>query len=556
MRALAWAVGLLAVGTALAATVRLGPDERRAAQSLRAEELRGHIRFLASDLLEGRGPGTRGDQLAQAYIAAQFELLGLEPAGPNRSYLQPFELVGIDGQPEQLEAKGPKGERLSLSSGEEVIVTAGAQAGTSKVADAELVFVGYGIQAKEYDWDDFKGQDVRGKVLLVMNNDPDEDPALFAGKTRLWYGRWDYKYLKAAELGAAGAIIIHTRESAGYPWAVVRNSWTGEQFELPQGDEPRLQIRGWATEDSARKLVALGGKDLEALRRSAKGREFRPVPLGVKVSAAFTNKVQATRSANVLGLLRGSDPKRNDELVVFTAHHDHLGRSSAAKPGEDAIYNGALDNASGVAMMLAVARAIRQMPKAPRRSILFAAVAAEEQGLLGSQHLAANPPVPPGKIAANINVDGINIWGRTADVVAIGFGKSTLDELVVGIAKAQGRKVKPDQFPDRGFFYRSDQFNFARIGVPAAYLKGGTEHLGRPAEWGRQKREEWESKNYHQPTDELSDGWDFSGALEDGALYVHLAVQAANQDALPAWRKGDEFEGIRLRALEAVSPTR
>ena len=532
------------------AQVRLTSAEREAASRISPSELRAHIRFLASDLLEGRGPGTRGDRLAQEYIAAQYEALGIQPLGDDGTYFQKFALVGITGNPQTLELQGARG-RLSLRYREEFMAVSGAQRRESALREAEIVFVGYGIQAPEYDWDDYKGADLSGKVLLMLNNDPEDDLALFAGKTRLWYGRWDYKYESAAKQRAAGAILLHTTPSAGYPWQVVQTSWSGAQFEIPAGPGHRMELKGWTTEDATRRLVALAGHDLDALIARAKTRQFKPVPLGVRLSASFANRIEQVKTANVLGLWPGSDPRLREELVVYTAHHDHLGRKEGAAPGEDDIYNGAVDNASGVASMLAVARAITTLKPRPRRSVLFAAVAAEEQGLLGSEYLAAHLPRPAGYLAANINIDGINVWGRTRDATLIGLGKSSLDAIVVPLARLQGRAVKPDQMPDRGFFYRSDQFNFAKIGVPAVYLGSGLDYLGRPPGWGKEQREKWEAEHYHQPSDEHDPKWDLSGAVDDARLYLWLGSAIANAPHLPQWRPGDEFEHARKQALDS-----
>ncbi|WNG15751.1 M20/M25/M40 family metallo-hydrolase [Cystobacter fuscus] len=527
------------------------PAEKAAARSMEDYRLRAHIDFLASDLLEGRGPGTRGDALAQLYIATQFQLLGLEPMPAGRGYLQPFELVGMTGHPETIAFTGPS-ETLRIHFGEDFIAHAGQPSENIELKDSELVFVGYGIQAPEFDWDDFKGVDLRGKTLLILNNDPEDDPALFGGRTRLRYGRWDYKYEQAAKTGAAGAILLHTTPSAGYPWQVVRTSWSGEQFELPSGDVPRLRMKGWTTEEATRRVLRLAGKDLDALRAAAQKRDFQPVPLGVKVSTRFANQVHRRPTANVLGVLPGSDPALSKEVVLYTAHHDHLGLKEDAKPGEDAIYNGAVDNASGVAAMLEVARAFTALPKRPARSILFAAVAAEEQGLLGSRYLAEHLPVPPGRVAANLNIDGLNIHGRTRDVTVIGLGKSSLDKPLIALVREQGRVVKPDQLPDRGFFYRSDQFNFAKLGIPAAYFSSGLDFIGRPAGWGRERREKWEAGHYHQPSDEVGPEWDLSGALEDVRLFFLLGAHVARTREAPRWNPGDEFEAPRRRALEAL----
>lgn len=525
-----------------------------AVKPIDAAELRGHIKFLASDLLEGRGPATNGDRLAQQYVASQFEAMGLEPGAPDGGWVQEVELVGVNGHPETLKVQGGK-SALSLKFKDDFIVVSGHQEKTSTLENAPLVFVGYGITAPEYQWDDLKGVELTGKVLVVLNNDPEDDPSIFAGRARLYYGRWGYKYEQARRLGAAGCLIIHTTPSAGYPWQVVQTSWTGEQFELPASGGPRLQVKGWLTEAVTRKLFALAGKDLDQLRALANTRKFTPVPLGLTISGSFTNAVARKTSGNVLGLWRGADAQLKKEVVVFTAHHDHLGKKDGGAPGEDVIYNGAVDNASGLAAMLSIARSFSQLPR-PKRSVLFAAVAAEEQGLLGSQLLVERPPFPHGRIAANLNIDGLNIWGRTRDVSVIGLGKSSLDAIIVELAKKQGRTVKPDALSDRGFFYRSDQFNFAKVGVPSAYFSSGQDFIGRPEGWGREQREKWEATHYHQPSDELRDDWDLSGALDDIAIFHDLGMTIASQSSLPAWTKGDEFEAARGKALEAAKASR
>jgi hypothetical protein len=528
--------------------------EKTAAQAITENVIRGHVRFLASDLLEGRAPASPGDALAQQYIQAQMEAIGLQPGAPDGGWLQKVPLVGITGKvPERLDVipheLRAQTKALTFKRLDDYVAFSGTQKPESKVDKAEIVFVGYGIVAPEFQWDDYKDVDVKGKVLLMMNNDPEDDPKLFGGKTRLWYGRWDYKYSIAAKKGAVGAFIIHTEPSAGYRWQVVQTSWSGEHFELPYEGEPRVEIKGWFTEDASKKIASLGAQDLDRLRQAALQRDFRPVPLGVDVSMRIENTVQTKDSGNVIGKLPGSDPKLSSEAVVYTAHHDHLGKKMDAKPGEDAIYNGALDNASGVAAMLAIAKAFGELPKAPRRSIYFASVTAEEQGLLGSEYLSKHPPLPAGRIAANINLDGMNIFGRTKDLTLIGYGKSSLDPIIVSLAKMQGRTVGPDQFPDRGFFYRSDQFNLAKVGVPAAYFDSGTDVIGKPPGWGKEKIEEWEDKHYHQPSDELKSDWDLAGAVEDARLDFWLGAKVANADRMPEWNRGDEFEAARKKAL-------
>ena len=506
------------------------------------------VKEISQDKYEGRGPGSRGDVAARQYLAAEFEAMGLEPGAAEGSWEQAFDLVGVNtDQPDEWTfVRGDNS--LTLKQWDQYVVSSGLQAERAEFENAEVVFVGYGIQAPEYDWDDYKGQDLTGKVLLIMNNDPEWDPELFAGETRLWYGRWDYKYLTAARQGAVGAIIIHTQPSAGYPFQVVQTSWTGVQFELPAGDEPRNKVNSWVTEDAARELVAMAGFDLDELRESADNRDFEPVPLGITTSLSMDVEITHTESANVLGLITGSDPQLKDEVVIYTAHHDHLG---IGKPNEegDAIYNGAFDNASGVGLVMAIAKGMKALPQAPRRSILIALVGAEEQGLLGSKYYAENPTFARGKIAANINYDTPNIWGHTHDVTFIGLGKSSLDQIVISVAAEQGRVVAPDQFPSRGSFYRSDQFSFARIGVPAVYLDPGMDFVDRPAGWGKAQINHFTDVNYHQPSDEYDDSWNFDGAVMDALLGFWTGLTIANADEMPTWNEGDEFEATRLEAL-------
>lgn len=527
------------------------PAAEQAALEITGDYMRGIVVEISDDRYEGRGPGSAGDAAARKYLAGRMQELGLEPGAEDGSWEQSFDLVGVNSaQPDSWTFDG-HGKSLTFRQWDQFIAGSGLQEPRAEISDAEIVFVGYGIQAPEYDWDDYKGVDLEGKVLLMMNNDPDWDADLFGGETRLWYGRWDYKYLSAARQGAAGAIIIHTPPSAGYPWQVVQTSWTGVQFELPAGGEPRSQVNAWLTEDTARDLVAMAGLDLDELREAAFNRDFQPVPLGITTSLAMDVEIQRVQSANVLGLIPGSDPELKDEVVVYTAHHDHLGIGTPNEDG-DVIYNGAMDNATGVAQVMAIAKAIKAMPEAPRRSILVNLVGAEEQGLLGSEYYAANPTFAPGKIAANLNYDGGNIWGHTHDVTFVGLGKSTVDEIVTLIAGEQGRVVKPDQFADKGYFYRSDQFSFAKIGVPAMYLDTGTDFVDRPPEWGREQQEHYTEVNYHQPTDEYSPAWSFDGMVDDALLGFWTGLAIANADEKPTWNPGDEFEAARIEALKAL----
>jgi len=539
---------LTAASLAIIRPALLTEDERAATQTMRESRWRADVRFLSSDLLEGRAPGTRGDELARGYVAARFEAIGLEPGAQGGAWEQPVELVGVRSQaPRELRVKRGKDD-VALKLSDDYIAWSNRGEKESRIDDAEIVFVGYGIVAPEYAWDDFKGADLRGKLLLFMNNDPERDPGLFAGKRRLYYGRWDYKYEIAAARGAAAAIVIHTTPSAGYSWSVVQNSWSGEQLSLAASSGPELAVKAWATEEACRRIARLGGQDLDALRARAERRDFRPVPLGVSASLRLENEVARRTSANVIGRLPGSDPQLAKEAVLFTAHHDHYG-SRPGPNGTSEIYNGALDNAAGVASLLAVAEAFAALPERPHRSILFASVTAEEQGLLGSLHLSRHLPIPAGLVAANVNIDGASIWGRTRDVSVIGLGKSSLDDWVRALAEMQGRSVVPEAYPDKGSYYRSDHLSFARIGVPSAYLEAGTDVRNRPPGWGRDQRQAWEDAHYHQPSDDLTPEWDLSGAIEDAQLLFMLGLKVANAPLAPTWRPGDEFESARKKAL-------
>ena len=546
----------IAVGLTGAALAQTPPVPRAVEQAAHAyitrAALEAPIRFLSSDLLEGRGPATRGDQLARLYLQTRLEGMGYEGAFSNGAWQQPFDIIGLKAAlPKTWSFQGKRG-RVDLAWREDYIAASGVQKPSVSIDNAELVFVGYGIQAPEFKWDDFKGMNLTGKILVMMNNDPDWDPNLFAGKRRLYYGRWVYKYESAARQGAAGAIIIHTTPSAGYPWQVVQSSWGGEQFDLPARSEPRVKVKAWATEEAIRRLMKAGGYDLDKLVESARSRDFKPVPLGIHTSLAFTTTLSSVQTANVGGVLRGSDPKLAAEVVVLSAHHDHFGIGEPDASG-DRIYHGAVDNASGCAQVLAVARTFAALPQRPRRSVLALFVAGEERGLLGSMYYAQHPSFPAGRIAADINIDGGNIFGRTRDATLISLGKSSLDAIAESVARSQGRVLKGDQFPDRGYYYRSDQFSFAKVGVPALFFDNGTDVIGRPAGWGKQQIEEWELKKYHQPSDKLDGTWNFEGMIEDAQLDMLSAWLIAQAPTMPTWKPGDEFEAARKSAIAALS---
>ncbi|PYU20712.1 MAG: peptidase M28, partial [Acidobacteria bacterium] len=463
-----------------------------ALNSFSGDRILAHIRTLSSDEFEGRGPGSKGEDLTIQYLQDQFRGAGLESGNPDGTYLQSVRLVGITADSQmKLSLKG-HGHSLAPKFQSDFVAWTKRMADKSAV-DAGVIFAGYGVQAPEFQWDDFKGMDVRGKVLVVLINDPavpdpqnpgQLDPKTFGGKAMTYYGRWTYKFEKAAELGAAGCLIVHQTDRAGYPWEVVRNSWSAEQFDLESADKNmnRLALEGWITYDTAEKLFRMAGFDLGKLSASAATREFRPVPVGMRVEITIHNRLRTIDSHNVIARLTGSDPKLKDSYIIYSAHWDHFG--IGPEVNGDRIYHGAVDNASGTAAMLEIARAYKQLKVPPQRSILFLSVTAEEQGLLGSRYYAEHPLYPLARTTADINMDTMNVHGRTRDIVMIGMGNSTLDELVAGVARTQGRTVKPDPEPEQGHFYRSDHFSFSKEGVPAFDPDSGIDFISRPEGWG------------------------------------------------------------------------
>jgi Zn-dependent M28 family amino/carboxypeptidase len=525
------------------------------ASKISQDALHGHIRFLADDLLEGRGPGSNGDAITQLYLESQFRNMGLVPIDSLKSYRQSFPMIGLTSTPAKKWTfnRNKSGDKsIEFQYFDEFIAVAGKPEPSIEIKDAEIVFVGYGIQAPEYQWDDFKGVNLKGKILLMMNNDPESSPDLFAGSRRLYYGRWDYKYESAARQGAAGAIIIHTTPSAGYPFTVIQTSWTGEEFELRDANSPRLDVKAWMTNDATAKLVAHAGLNLDQLRAKAESRDFQPVPLGLSLNTTIACEVRKKSTANILAVLPGNDTKLSKEYVLYMAHHDHIGMAADRDGRGDNIYNGAIDNASGTAALLTIASAIQQSGIRPKRSLIFAAVGAEEQGLLGSKYLAEHPPVPNGKQSAVVNIDGLNFLGKTKDVNVIGAGKSSLDQYVESYAKFQNRVVVPDREPSKGFYYRSDQFSLAKVGVPGVYLHSGHVVLGKPEGWGKEQLDAWTDKHYHQRSDEYDPNWDLSGAVQDIQLLFYVGWMAANADQMQTWTPGDEFEAARVEAIRAA----
>ncbi len=516
-----------------------------------------HTKVLASDEFEGRAPGTPGEEKTVQYLTAQFQKLGLKPGNTDGTYIQKVPLVGITGteaKPLVVTGKG----KATFKWRDDVVAWTKHVADAASIENSDLVFVGYGVVAPEYNWDDFKGVDLKGKTMVVLVNDPQvpdpSDPSkldarTFNGTAMTYYGRWTYKFEEAARRGAAGALIIHETGPAGYPFNVVQGN-LGEKFDLvtPDKNMGRPSIEGWLSLDAAKRLLKMGGQDFDALKKQAVTREFKPVPLGLKASLAIKTTLRTVESRNVLARLDGSDPLLKNEFVVYTAHWDHYGIGEP-KNG-DKIYNGALDNASGVASMLEMARVLTEVKPAPRRSIVFLAVTAEEQGLLGSQYYAITPVYPLAKTLANINTDEINPWGRTKDITVIGLGASDLDDYLRDAAAEQSRTLRPDPESEKGFYYRSDHFNFAKQGVPALYTDNGVEDIGKPPEFAAQKREEFNKNDYHQPSDEIKPDWDLSGAVEDTALMAAVGYRIANADKYPEWKPGNEFRAKREEMMK------
>jgi Zn-dependent M28 family amino/carboxypeptidase len=517
-----------------------------------------HIKALSADEFEGRAPGSKGEELTVKYLEQAFRTIGLAPGNTDGTYIQKVPLVGITGTNTQPLTVTKGATKHTFKWSDDVVAWSKHVADAAAIKDSELIFAGYGVTAPEYGWDDFKGVDVKGKTIVVLVNDPQVtvagdpatlDPKVFNGNAMTYYGRWTYKFEEGARRGAAGILIVHETDPAGYPFAVVQGN-LGEKFDLvtPDKNMGRAAIEGWLTLDAARKILELGGQDLGALKKQALSRDFKPVPLNVKASLGIRNTMRTLDSRNVLAKVPGSDPKLRDEYVVYTAHWDHLGVGAPVKG--DRIYNGALDNASGVAALLEIAKAFMTVEPKPKRSIVFAMVTAEEQGLLGSQYYSVSPVYPLQKTLANINVDGVNQWGRTKDVTVVGLGASDLDDYLRQAATEQGRTVRPDPEPEKGFYYRSDHFNFAKEGVPALYIDTGVDFVGKPPEYSQQKRDQYTSDDYHKPSDEVKPDWDLSGAVEDNQLLFVVGYRVANADKFPEWKPGNEFKAKREQSLK------
>lgn len=549
MKKNAFRIAIALTLTVAVCSIGISQQRARTSPALNEDAIRARIKFLSSDLLEGRGTGARGGEIAANYIAAQMEALGLKGAGANGSFFQPVSLVGVKADPStKLNISGRNGKE-SLKFADEYVAFTGAQ--TEEVdIDADLVFVGYGINAPEQRWNDYKGgpEDYRGKILVMLVNDPPAttaEPNLFGARTLTYYGRWTYKYEEAARRGAVGAILLHTDQSAGYNWGVVRTSNGSWRFDIARtagDDTPFLKLRSWVTDDSARKIMKLAGKDLDDLRAKAASRDFQPVALNLKAKINLKSEVKRVQAPNVVGILPGSDPKLRDEYVVYSAHWDHLGVGAPDKEG-DTIYNGALDNATGVASVLAIAEALAKLPPAqrPRRSSLFLFPTAEEQGLIGAEWYSKHPVVPLEKTAANVNLDSMNVLGRTRDFIPLGAERSSLKAVVAAVARERGMRVSPDARPEQGSFFRSDHFPFAKVGVPSISLKEGNEYEGHTKEWGEEQFKAYNTAHYHQPSDEYSDSWDFRGMLQETEIAMAIGIRIANDPVKPRFNPDDEF---------------
>jgi Zn-dependent M28 family amino/carboxypeptidase len=517
-----------------------------------------HTKTLASDDFEGRAPGTHGEDLTVAYISDQFRKAGLKPGNPDGTYVQKVPMVGIvtDQTAVLSFRKGAKERKLTWR--DDFVAWTPRVADTVSVDKSDLVFVGYGVQAPEFNWDDYKGVDLKGKTMVVLVGDPpvpdpanpaELDPKMFGGRAMTYYGRWSYKYEMGQKMGAAAVILVHETDPAGYPFSVVQGR-TAELFSLvaPDNNMGRAAVEGWITLDQAKALFAMAGKDYEALKKSAVTAAFKPVPLGVSASVTLHNTVRTIDSRNVVGKIEGSDPVLKNEYVIYTAHWDHFG--IGVPVNGDRVYHGAVDNATGIAGMIELGRAFAALPVAPKRTILMLAVTGEEQGLLGSGYYAANPLYPLARTLGVVNMDALNVRGKTRDLTITGLGNSDLDDYAVKVAAEQGREIKPDPTPEKGGFYRSDHFPFAKLGVPALASGGGVDYVGRPAGWGKEQMAAFTANDYHKPSDKVRPDWDMSGAVQDLQYYWMIGYRVAEADKYPQWKPGTEFKATREAMLK------
>ena len=555
-------ISRLLLATFFCAAVSLfGNDELKerlqpALAAITPDGLLAHIKVLASDEFEGRSPGTKGEDLSVNYITDQFKKIGLKPGNPDGTYTQEVPLAGIKSEPQMSFTVGDKA--MDLKYPDDFVASSARLQSEIKIDKSEVVFVGYGVVAPEYGWDDYKNVDVRGKTLLMLIGDPPVpdpkdlsklDAKMFKGNAMTYYGRWTYKYEIAARKGAVAAIIIHETEPAAYPWQVVKSSWGKENFELdnPNKNMDAVSARSWITLEVAKKLLAESRQDFDALKKSAITKDFQPVALNAKANIQIKQQIRSFKSHNVIGKLEGSDPKSNSEYVIYTAHWDHLGRHPELQG--DQIFNGAIDNASGVASVIELAGAFSKLNPPPKRSVLFMATTAEEAGLLGAKFYAEHPLCPLEKTLADINLDSMNVWGKARDIEDLSLGFSTIDDLLADAAKRQGRSAIPDSRPDKGKIYRADNFEFSKVGLPSLYIGKGEHLLSRP-ETAPLRSDEFDSTDYHQVTDEVHPDWDLSGAVQDVQLVFEVGYEVANCDRFPEWKPRSESKAKRDSMLK------
>jgi Zn-dependent M28 family amino/carboxypeptidase len=543
-----------------AASKSVAAELKPAFDSITANDILQHTKVLSADEYEGRGPGTKGEELSVKYLTEQYQRLGLKPGNPDGTFVQKVPLVGFTGAPTASFNVG--GKQINLTFPQDYVAVSRRFVPESKVENSDMVFVGYGVVAPEYGWDDYKGLDVRGKTIVMLINDPQVpdsadpkklDDKMFKGKAMTYYGRWTYKYEIAAQKGAAAAVIIHETIPAGYPYEVVSGSWSRENFDIQKPDKNmgRAAVESWITTERAKELFTASGQDFDALKKAALSKDFKPVALKAKANMTVKNTLREINSINVIGKLEGADPTLKNEYVIYTAHWDHLGRDP--KLTGDQIFNGALDNASGTATLLEIAEAFTKLTTPPKRSILFLAVTAEEKGLLGAKYYAENPLYPLNKTLANINKDGVNQWGRTTDITMVGDDNSTLIDLLREAATEQHRVVNPDPESEKGFYYRSDHFEFAKQGVPALYTDSGINYEGKDASFSQQKRDEYTDKDYHKVSDEIKPDWDLTGAVDDAQLLMMIGYRVAQGDKYPEWKAGSEFKAKRDEMMKGVA---
>jgi Zn-dependent M28 family amino/carboxypeptidase len=556
-RLLVGAAIFLTNAIAVLATDQLALRLQPALEAITPDGLLAHIKILASDEFEGRAPGTKGEELSVNYVTDQFKQIGLKPGNPDGSYTQEVPLIGIKSAPKMSFTMGDRTTELKFP--DDFVASSAHLQSEIKIDNSGVVFVGYGIAAPEYGWDDYKDVDVRGKTIIMLINDPPIpdpkdssklDDKIFKGKAMTYYGRWTYKYEIAAQKGAAAAVIIHETEPAAYPYSVVKTSWAKENYEIdnPNKNMDAVTVRSWITLDVAKKLLVDCGQDFDALKKNATSREFRPVALNAKASIDIKQALRPFKSHNIIGKLEGGDPKYQGECVIYTAHWDHLGRHPELQG--DQIFNGAIDNASGVASVIQLAAAFTKLNPPPKRSVLFMATTAEEAGLLGAKFYAEHPLYPLEKTLADINIDTVNAWGKTRDIEDLSDNNSSLDEMLAAAAQRNGRVMTPNSQPEKGSFYRADHFEFSKLGVPSLYTGGGKDFIGKPADFGRQKKDNYTAHHYHQVSDEVDPNWDLSGAVQDVDLLFEVGYQVANDGKFPEWKPGTEFKAKRDEMLK------